>query len=109
MAVNSRACVDPDGLTTASYFTTFRDTAVIKKGKSETLHASIEVWLAFNILSHYLYIFQQWRSSFNVVHVQSLLKAAWLLAGARGRRPVIWWGYSRVARTVPGGGYRNFG
>ena len=42
-------------LSTASYFTTFRDTAVIKKGKNETLHTSIVVWLAFNVLRHYLY------------------------------------------------------
>jgi hypothetical protein len=39
----------------SSYFTTFRDTAVIKKGKSETLHTSIVVWLGINILSHYFY------------------------------------------------------
>lgn len=42
-------------LCVCSYFTTFRDTAVIKKGKSETLHTSFVVWLAINILSHYLY------------------------------------------------------
>ncbi len=42
-------------LCVGSYFTTFRETAVRQKGKSETLHTSIVVWLAVNILSHYLY------------------------------------------------------
>eukprot|EP00986_Skeletonema_menzelii_P004361 scaffold1472_cov157-Skeletonema_menzelii.AAC.5 len=42
-------------LCVGSYFTTFRDTAVRQKGKSEALHTSIVVWLAVNILSHYLY------------------------------------------------------
>jgi len=39
----------------SSYFTTFRNIAVIMKGKSETLHTSIVVWLGINILSHYFY------------------------------------------------------
>ena len=42
-------------LCVGSYFTTFRETAVIKKGKNESLHTGIVVWLAMNILSHYLY------------------------------------------------------
>lgn len=42
-------------LCVVSYFTTFRETAVIKKGKSDILHSSIVGWVAVNILGHYLY------------------------------------------------------
>ncbi len=42
-------------LCVGSYFTTFRETAVIKKGKSDNLHTSIVIWVAVNILSHYFY------------------------------------------------------
>lgn len=42
-------------LCVGSYFTTFRQTAIIKKGRSETLHTSIVLWLALNILCHYFY------------------------------------------------------
>lgn len=42
-------------LCVGSYFTTFRETAVINKGKNDNLHTSIVVWVAVNILSHYFY------------------------------------------------------
>ena len=42
-------------LCVGSYFTCFRDTAVINKSKSDTLHTTIVVWLASNILGHYFY------------------------------------------------------
>jgi hypothetical protein len=74
-------------LCVSSYFTTFRGTAVIKKGKSEALHTVVVVWLALNILSHYLYCINK---SPGIVVPQKLEKAASSsLSGARRSNDLI--------------------